>query len=151
MEQVLKDYPFRSVLSLKTLIDYLNQSMEDSSGTKPCLKKDFQEMLRQAPELYGPIEDDAILERHRDLVQRLMSLVFPPVFWDTEAVAAMVPFSMKPFSSPLILGVFSLTMRDLSWGGSTWTRSSSKGDGPSGPIYSSWRSFMVFTNISITP
>jgi hypothetical protein len=40
--------------------------------------------------------------RHRELIQRLMSYVFSPVFWDTEAVAAVVPFTAEPvFISPL--------------------------------------------------
>ena len=96
MELDVKDYPFRSVLSFKPLIDYLNAHMSRSRGPAVCLKEDFQEMVRQVPELMGPIEDLSLLDRHKDLVQRLMSFVFPPVFWDTEPLAAVVPFSVQP-------------------------------------------------------
>ncbi|NNG07859.1 MAG: GAF domain-containing protein [Desulfobacteraceae bacterium] len=59
--------------------------------------QNLQEMLKQAPELRGPIENLNILERHGDLVRTLMGFVFPPLYWDTEAFGAIIPFSMKPF------------------------------------------------------
>jgi hypothetical protein len=34
MEQPIRDYPFRSVLSLEPLIDYLNRSGQDSQETR---------------------------------------------------------------------------------------------------------------------
>ncbi|MCP4664866.1 MAG: hypothetical protein GY849_00750, partial [Deltaproteobacteria bacterium] len=97
MEQTHKDFPFRSVLSLKPLFDYLNQTPAAPGKAHHCLGKDLQEMLKQAPELFEPIEDLTILERHGDLLSRLMSMVFSPVFRDTEAVAAVTPFSIRPF------------------------------------------------------
>jgi hypothetical protein len=107
MEQLLKDYPFRSVLSLEPLIEYLDQNMRDSEAAKICQVGYVEEMLGQAPELRGPIEDRTILERHGDLVKSLMSFVFPPLYWDTMAFGAIVPMSMEPFFvSPLFKRLF---------------------------------------------
>jgi hypothetical protein len=97
MEQPIRDYPFRSLLSLEPLIDYLNQSMEGSQEAKLCQMQNVRQMLNLAPELNGPIEDLTILERHQELVRTLMSFVFPPLYWETEAFGAIIPFSMKPF------------------------------------------------------
>ncbi len=97
MEPPITEYPFRSVLSLEPLIDYLNRSAQDCQEARLCQMQNLQEMLRHAPELRAPIEDLTTLERHRDLVQMLMGFVFPPLYWDTEAFGAIIPFSMKPF------------------------------------------------------
>ena len=91
MADILKDFPFRCILSLRPLIDYLDKTTAASSAVRPWQIEDLQEKLKQAPELLEPIEDLAILEHNNDLVRSLMSFVFAPVSWDTEAVAAVVP------------------------------------------------------------
>ena len=107
MGDIHKDYPFRSVLSLKPLIDYLEKTLKTSSMVKPCMSGDFRDMLSHAPELTRPIEDETVLERHKDIVQQLMAWVLPPLYWETEAMAAVVPFSMKPFFvTPLFKSLF---------------------------------------------
>ncbi|MBW1996525.1 MAG: GAF domain-containing protein [Deltaproteobacteria bacterium] len=107
MEQPLKDYPFRSVLSLEPLIDQLNRSAESSLEPRLYQLQNIQEMLRQAPELLSPVEDLSILERHQELVRTFMGFVFSPLYWDSEAFAATVPFSMKPiFVSPQFQRLF---------------------------------------------
>ena len=80
MEQILKDFPFRAVLSLKPLLDHLTKNLSDPGATIRCLGGELQEILKQAPELYEPIEDLTLLERHRDLIKRLMGTVFSPLF-----------------------------------------------------------------------
>jgi hypothetical protein len=101
MEKILEDFPFRCILSLKPLIDYLDKTSAAFGALGTCQVEDLREMLKQSPELLEPIEDLTILERHSDLVQRLMSFVFAPASWDTEAYAAVVPFSIRPiFVSP---------------------------------------------------
>ena len=107
MEAFFQEYPFRCVLSLKPLIDYLNTSSTEPGCVKRCMSDDVLEMIKTAPELSAPIENVEVLKRHPDIVQRLMSLVFSPVNWDTEAVAAVVPISTKPiFVSPLFRRLF---------------------------------------------
>ncbi len=107
MKQPVNDYPFRAVLSFEALIERLNQMNSDSRAARLCQMDNLRQMLSQAPELHGPIEDLSILERHQDLVQSLMSFVFPPLYWDQEAFGAIIPFSMEPiFVSPQFQRLF---------------------------------------------
>lgn len=51
--------------------------------------------------------DLSVLESHRDLVAKLMSVVFPAACWDTQVVGALVPFSMQPaYISPQFQRLF---------------------------------------------
>lgn len=97
MSDLLNDYQFRCLLSFKPLIDYLSRSADASRVYRSCLGEDIEQIQKQAPELFRPIEDLSVLQRHRERVERLMSLVFPPVFRESEAVAAMIPFTGEPF------------------------------------------------------
>ena len=51
----------------------------------------------KAPELLNPIHDLSVLDRHRELVDVLMTEVFPPASWVTDYAAAMLPFQLKSF------------------------------------------------------
>src|SRR5206468_13021020 len=53
--------------------------------------------IQKAPELAGTITDPAVLERHGDLVDLLMSAEFPPALWDIAHGAAMIPFQLRGF------------------------------------------------------
>ncbi|MFH1102679.1 MAG: GAF domain-containing protein [Pseudomonadota bacterium] len=101
MDEILKRYPFRCTLSFRPLFDYLRKRDKQGIHEMPCPGFDIDVILKQAPELSEPITDLSVLTKHQDLIRRFMSFVFPPVFWDKEAVAALIPFSMKPiFVSP---------------------------------------------------
>src|SRR5262249_19530688 len=56
-----------------------------------------QDQVRQAPALLEPITDEAILARHRELVDMLMSVVFPQASWDQAYAAALLPFHLQSF------------------------------------------------------
>lgn len=107
MDDLQKKYPFQCSLSFKPLIDYLDKHKEHLNTVMPCSTDTYKEILDKAPELYGPIDDLALLDRHADLVKRLMGLVFPPVYWNIEAVAAAIPFSTETiFVSPRFKQLF---------------------------------------------
>jgi hypothetical protein len=91
----MEDYPFRCVLSFQPLIQYLEKALPDS-GACASAGNELDQLLKGAPELAQPIEDRSVLKRHGPLVQRLLDFVFPLTFWDTEAVACMVPLSLEP-------------------------------------------------------
>ena len=101
MDEIVKEYPFRFVLSLKPLIDFWTQAGESANGTRAKIFKLIEEEIDKAPDLQEPIEDLAVLEKHSDLVKLLLSAVIPKALWDTEALAMLVPYSMEPaLSSP---------------------------------------------------
>lgn len=114
MHDFLKAYPFRSVLSLRPLIERVKASSSDPVWTNSLQSEGLLDLLEAAPELQGPILDVNILKRHGVLVEKLMSFIFPPVFWETEAVLAVVPFSAKPiFVSPPFKRIFFSKEGDL--------------------------------------
>lgn len=89
---VPRSFPFRSSLSLKLLVEYWEKAIE--SGKVPYGQQ-LLEGIRRAPELKEPIVDFATLEKHRELVDYLMSAVMAPAQSDRELAAATVPFAFK--------------------------------------------------------
>ncbi len=54
-----------------------------------------------------PITDQSFIDNHSELVQRLLNLVFPPIFGASEAICAFTPFSKKAFfASPAFKQLF---------------------------------------------
>jgi hypothetical protein len=89
-------FPFRSELSLAPLIAFWMKST-DGPPAKAALARVVAEQLEKAPELLEPIHDVAVLERHRELVDVLMSAIFPPAGWHQHYGAAMLPFHLRGF------------------------------------------------------
>ncbi len=86
----------RSVFSLKPLIDFWNQTVAASEDGWRPLVEGVRAKLALAPELQGPLQNLSILESHKDLLKTLMSVVFPLAYWETQAIGALVPFSLQP-------------------------------------------------------
>ncbi len=87
-------FPFRRELSLAPLV-----AAWEAAAAEPGIAGDVARAvcrgLDQAPELRAPIEDPSVLDRHRDLVGALMSLVFPAASWGEDYGAAAVPFQLR--------------------------------------------------------
>jgi hypothetical protein len=97
-----QDYPFRCVLSFKPLIDYCQRSKGSWGEMGSFFMERLKKMLDEAPEFYSPIEDLSLLDRHKELVKSLVSLVLPPTSWETDIVGIFVPFNLQPvYVSPL--------------------------------------------------
>lgn len=107
MDPVLGDFPFRSVLSLSGLIDLARKAQAHPEDNFIHLGDDFEDLLAQAPELCRPLEDREVLKKHSQLVNRLLALLFPPVFWNSEPFAVLIPFNMDPvWASPPFRSLF---------------------------------------------
>lgn len=87
-------FPFDSALSLKLLVEYWERSI--ASGKIP-FGQPLLEHLASVPELKQPIADTAILNKHKDLIDFLMSAVIAPAQTDKELIAATVPFHFRSF------------------------------------------------------
>ena len=95
------EYPFRCVFSLRPLIEFWRRNVAANLEHGTCLAEGLEARLQRAPEVLEPIEDLTLLDRHQDLLKGLMSLVFPPAFWQTDLVGAFVPFILRPvYTSP---------------------------------------------------
>jgi hypothetical protein len=87
-------FPFRRELSLGPLV-----AEWEAAAAEPGVAGDVARAvcrgLEQAPELRTPIEDLSVLDRHRDLVETLMSRVIPAASWERDYAAATVPFQLR--------------------------------------------------------
>lgn len=107
MASIAEEYPFRCVLSLQPLVEFWNRIGESDDSAWPGMPDDLKRDLDAAPELLGPIEDLSVLPSKTSLLRRLMAVVFPEAFWETEAVAAVVPFDLTPvLTSPAFRRLF---------------------------------------------
>ncbi len=88
-----KKHPFKGVLDLSVLIDAWENFINDSPIISDTFKKEIFENIQFTQELNGPIEDLSLLEKHRDVVDMLFSIVFPAGSKEYEISAAIIPFS----------------------------------------------------------
>ena len=100
-------FPFKSRLSLTPLLDFWERLLAEGQCGINLLGPVIRQKLENAPELKKPIEDLAILEKHRELIELLMSVVFPPAFWESDCAAAFVPFQFTSFyATPAFKSLF---------------------------------------------
>jgi len=90
-------FPFICQLSLAPLIAFWQQAIATQHPIKAAIASMVQDQLRQAPELLEPITDQAIIAQHRELVDMLMSVVFPRASWEQAYAAALLPFHLQSF------------------------------------------------------
>ena len=89
--------PFRCELSLAPLITFWTQVSAYSEFGRGPLPGIIREKAREAPELAGVIEDMSVIGKHQELVDLMMSALFPPAFWEQEYGAALFPFQLRTF------------------------------------------------------
>jgi hypothetical protein len=94
--ELAREFPFDCELTLRPLIEYWMEAAHEDS-LRGRLGRVLQAELSRATELSEPIVDLAVLDRHRELVEALMTAVFPPVSWDQDQAAALIPFQLKSF------------------------------------------------------
>ena len=100
-------FPFKTRLSLKPLLDFWEGLLAEGKGGMNCLGPVIHQKLENTPELREPIEDLTILEKHREFLDLLMSVVFPPASWESDCAAAFVPFQFIAFyATPLFKTLF---------------------------------------------
>ncbi len=85
------EFPFRCEFSLGELARYWEREAERGHPVGRLVR----EGLAGAPALLGPIAERAELDRHRHLVDLMMSAVFPPALGENALVAALMPFHMR--------------------------------------------------------
>jgi len=93
----LSSFPFRCELSLAPLITFWTQVSAYSEFGRGPLPGIIRERVRQAPELAGVVEDLSLVGKHQELVDLMMSAMFPPAFWEQEYGAALFPFQLRAF------------------------------------------------------
>ena len=89
--------PFRTELSLAPLVRFWTQLSAYSELGRGPLPGIIRERIKQAPELSAVIEDVSVIAKHQQLVDLMMSAMFPPGFWEQEYGAALYPFQLRAF------------------------------------------------------
>lgn len=92
---------FNSYLSFKPLIEALKKNIADGNHGVKKLYGHVIEELESHPELLGTITDMSVLEPHSELIEELLSAVFPPTT-PNQLHAVSWPFKFETvYASPL--------------------------------------------------
>lgn len=93
MEQSIQTFPFKTVLSLRLLVEYWEKRIQLRSMPEFILG--VQEYIDQHPELKQPVADDALIEKHRSFIEFMLTAAIPSANGETELAAAIHPFLFK--------------------------------------------------------
>jgi hypothetical protein len=91
------EFPFTCELSLAPLVAFWQQASAEHHPMQAALSANIQQALRKTPALLEPIEDLSLIAAHKDLVDAMMTAVFPPATWHNTYAAALCPFQMQSF------------------------------------------------------
>ncbi len=88
--------PFKTKLCFNPLIKRIETYQNSTDFGEAFLAKQILEMLKDAPELYYPIEDFSLLEKHKEVIQLMMTTVLPPALRHTQLSKVSAPFELQP-------------------------------------------------------
>ncbi|MDF1868306.1 MAG: hypothetical protein P1U70_26020 [Saprospiraceae bacterium] len=93
--------PYKTNLSFVPMINWWRQRLDSKSIAERILAKEIISRVEEAPELMDIISDDSLLEKHQDIIDLLMSGLFPLSIRDKQFAKASPPFIMKEvFKTP---------------------------------------------------
>ncbi|MFC2084529.1 GAF domain-containing protein [Bacteroidota bacterium] len=95
----LEELPFNTNLSLEPLIEFWEATAKEDSKMKSKFAAPVIDKLREIPELRGEIQDISVFQDHEDLLDVLMSVLYPAGSWDKTIAASLIPFKLEVFYS----------------------------------------------------
>lgn len=97
----LDEFPFKSVLTLKYLIDYWEKDTQSSNKIRAALAKNVLDEVSKVPKIREPITDLSFIEKHKELIDILMAIIYPSAQQEKQISASCIPFEFRTFySSP---------------------------------------------------
>ncbi len=90
------EMPFRFKLSFAPLLEAIKEKAESENAVEAAMGGLVMSRLKEAPELWHPIEDRSVLETHKEIIDMLMLMVVPPALRRKELIKVSAPFEMKP-------------------------------------------------------
>ena len=90
-------FPFKTSLSLVPLIRYWQSKIKDDNKGISRFALEINRHLQSAPELQEPCHDCTNLQGHEDLIELLMTAIFPPATWDSAIRGALIPYQNTSF------------------------------------------------------
>ncbi len=91
------DFLFKSQLSLRPLINFWKSATNEKEKMKSAFAESILEKLDKIPELKEPINDQQIIDNNRDMVDVLMSIIYPASQWNKLIAASFSPFQFIKF------------------------------------------------------
>lgn len=95
LQRGLQQLPFQASLSLVPLIRYWEEALKKGNEIDGLLALRVLEQIALAPELKHPITDISTLDKHKDLVELLMTALLPPAMRDKRISAAISPVNFE--------------------------------------------------------
>ena len=95
----IKEFPFISTLSLVPLIDFWSQGESNGGGKSIQVSsaQEIQKKLESAPDLFQPITDLSVIEKHRGLIDLMLTAIVPEALNHSSCVSVVPPFDYTPF------------------------------------------------------
>jgi len=97
LQPCLDTFPFASELSLAPLVAFWQQTMHRDHPVEGALAIKVHQALQEAPALLEPITDGSVIAQHQEIVDTLMSVIFPRASGDEVHAAALWPFYLRSF------------------------------------------------------
>ncbi|MGE5860345.1 MAG: hypothetical protein ACM34J_07310, partial [Ignavibacteria bacterium] len=88
----LDEFPFKSVLTLKYLIDYWEKDTQSSNKIRTALAKSVLDEVSKVPKIREPITDLSFIEKHKELIDILMAIIYPSAQQEKQISASCIPF-----------------------------------------------------------
>ncbi|GEO06275.1 hypothetical protein AAE02nite_39390 [Adhaeribacter aerolatus] len=92
-----KTFPFRTSLSFVPLIRYWESKINDDNRGISLFARAITKQLEKSPELLEPILNQSFLAAHEDIIEIMMTAIFPPATWESEISGALTPFLNTSF------------------------------------------------------
>jgi hypothetical protein len=96
-----ENFPFKGKLSFHPLIKHFRNLKDVSGRLTPAVQKDLHDIFEQNPELNQPMENMDFFQSRPQLLNQLINLILPPLYWENEMISVVAPFStIQVFTSP---------------------------------------------------
>ena len=104
----LEDSTFNSRLSFKPLVNALKKMLTECKPGSKKLYGDLVTRFESVAELMQPQDDCEVVKKHRELVEMLLAIVFPPTGLEEENHAISFPFKFRTIYTSRIFQQFFL-------------------------------------------
>jgi hypothetical protein len=96
-----KNFPFKCTLSLTNIIGYWQVLQNDSNSFYASTAKEVLKRIENVPALLKPIEDMTVVYKNKDLIDLIMSAIYPPASEEGKMSSVMIPFTpVEIYSTP---------------------------------------------------
>lgn len=97
----INNFPFKCTLSLTNIIGYWQVLQNDSNPFYASSAKNILARVEKIPELLKPIEDLTVVYQNKELINLIMSAIYPPALEEGKMSSVMLPFTqVEIYSTP---------------------------------------------------